>query len=503
MRYTWGVKLPVFSEAAHVPAFDKRRVGLARFLLLLAILIMGLAFRIPLLGSRGTTDLDNWKTWGYNTTKLGLLGAYALDRPEPPVTLNTIRKAYNGDYDTLNLHYKSFYRTIDYPPGIFIVLWPVGWLYQTFLSPPFDNTPELNAIIKVPVVLAELATACLLFWAVRKRGSFLHATIGASSYWLNPTVILTGSALAYVDALPGLTLVAGTVALLLGRPWGLWVGWAVAQVIKLQSLLLLPAMLAQTARLGFRSALVAILTGISSMLILLAPFILSKHTLAIIAGSFGSSHARYVSAYQFNLWWLWTYAHLATRSGRWNVQVDFVMEQDAATQGAPDLYVWGIGLFGLFTIILIAFWFWHHRHDVRDAPHGVDYIVMLALQFYGATLLLTRIHENHLFLAVPLFALAAIWAQVNYAYPAHLVRALWLIYAAVSAIVGANLIMIYGIGTGLPNPMPRMWLGLDGSVVITLFNVLLFINLLALWVAGFFHRSQNKPEVVTVRSQLS
>jgi hypothetical protein len=71
-----------------------------------------------------------------------------------------------------------------------------------------------------------------------------------------------------------------------------------------------------------------------------------------------------------------------------------------------------------------------------------------------------QVHENHLFLAVPLLAVCAA-ALPHYR----------LTLAAVSAIAALNLLLFYGIGRGYPLP-PRHWTVIDSTVVLAAFNVL-------------------------------
>jgi hypothetical protein len=465
------------------------------------LFLAGLALRLPLLGSPGTTDLDTWKTWSYGTTRAGLAGVYSLQsKREPPLTIKVVRQALAGELDTRPLKYNGWARYVDYPPGIFYFLWPVATAYKTFVSPGYVDSPLLSAAIKLPVLLCELVTALLLFRVARKLGGSRTGLVAAGSYWLNPTVILAGSALAYLDALYGLALVAGGIALLRDRHAGLWTGWAAALAIKLQPLLMLPAMLAISVRRGLPRLLGYMVISGLVLVVVALPFVLSGHLLAMLAGSAGSSHQPYVSAFQFNLWWLWSYLYkVAHDTGAWGVTTDFLWEYDVEHAGFGSLYAWGLVLFGLFTLFLVVSWLWRHRRDAPGAAVGIEGVVLLALQLYGGTMLLTRIHENHLFGVIPLLALAAGHAMATQSNKA---RVLWFLYSAVSLVVGVNLLIFYGLGNGIPNPLPRTWFGLDGSVVFTALNILLFCLCCVLWARGFFDsRSLSSTPVQTMRSR--
>ena len=468
---------------------------------LLAVALLGLALRLPGLPTPGTSDMGVWKAWAYATTQLGISGIYTLrQKPPPSLTPATIRQALAGDLPVAKVGYAGRAVFVDYPPGVLYVLGAVGSVYRATVSPAFVDRPALNAAIKLPLVLAEALTAGLL-WAVVRRRRARVASVVAAAYWLNPTVILAGSVLGYFDALYGLLLVAGGLALLRGRPAGLWAGWALALSLKIQPLLLLPALLALAARRG-PARLIGYTALAGAILLALAlPYLLTGHTLALLSGLVVNAHEDYLSAYGLNIWWLWSYVWQATHGGGWGVQTAILTVSQLARKGAGPLDTWALVAFVVFTAFLMLTWLWSTLRLGASAGHGQgtqppptgdgrgtqppptgragpEAILLLALQLYGATMLLTSIHENHLLGVLPLLALAATWAT---AAAAPTQRLLWALYAALSLIAAAPLLLFYGLGDGLPRPLPQMWFGVDGSVIVALANVVLFAACCVAW----------------------
>lgn len=461
---------------------QRSRPTRTQFAWLFAALLSGIVLRLPLLASPGTPDLDTWKVWGYSIDKYGLTGIYVLDpMPEPPLSLDTIGRAVFGKLQTRVFKLEDMERRVDYPPGTMYILWPVVALYKALISPRYELRPALNVAFKAPVILAELAISILLLWGVWRRSGFRAGLLTGLSFWLNPAILISGAALAYYDSIYGLVMVAGAIALLHGRPRGLWIGWAIALAMKLQPILFLPSLLVAGVRHGLKWLLGSAVISASILLAVSLPFIVSGHTLALLAGSLGAAQTPLVSAYQFNIWWLWSYFYKAASGGGWGVSTDAIWEYDVARQGFADLTMIGIVLFGVFTLFLCGTWWYRHRREASELDYGSEVMVLLVLQLYGATMLLTRIHENHLLGALPLLSVAAGWSLSESRARA---RSLWLIYAALSFIVGSNLLIFYGLGSDAPSPLPRMWFGFDGSVVLTALNIAVFAVCCLLWATG-------------------
>ncbi len=443
--------------------------GFTAPLALAAILLGGLLLRSPWLMTPGYNGMGVWKAWAYGTTQVGLGEVYRLQQnPEPALTLTTLSQALNGTIPLVKVGFPDRAFDPDYPPGTFYLLGALAGLYRAWISPTFRDGPLLNGVIKLPLLLAELGTALLLGWVGRRRYGVQAGLIAVATYWLNPAVLLGGTILAFLDALYGLALVAGAVALLQGRPRGLWLGWAIALALKPQPLLLLPALILLTCRAG-PARLGRHMAAAGSLLLALSwPMLGAGHLLGLIRGIAGNAHEGYISANQFNFWWLWSYIY-ARRHG--HPLAGILQQGQVHGLGTGHLQLWGWGLFALWTLFLGIIWWRRPRPAGGKASPGTEDVLLLALQFYGGVMLLTSMHENHLLGVLPLLALATVWVGPLRAAGNRLPG---LLYLGVSIVTGANLLMIFGLGVGAPSPLPRVWGGLDGSVVLTGLNLLVF-----------------------------
>jgi hypothetical protein len=452
------------------------------------VLLTGILFRAPWMTTPGVRDTHTWKVWTYEAAQRGVGGVYLLmQKKEPPVNLTTIRQAIDGTLPARQLPYRGpttvWWAYSDYPPGTFYLFWLVGRAYQELISPEFANRPELDAFIRGPVVVAELLTTLLLYWAVRRRNGPYLALATAGSFWLNPALILGGAVLVRLDALLAPALVAGGIALLRGRVSGFWAGWAVGLTLKPQPLFLLPAVCALSARRGWRRLLgYAGLAGAIGLLAAL-PVLVAGHTLGLLAGVFGNAREPALSYFQFNIWWLVSFLYEATHGGSWTTKTELLDRSILEAQGGPDLQLAGLLLFLLFSLFLIGVWLRRYARAGTDHPAGAAALVLVALQYYGATMLLTSSHENHGLGVLPLLGLAAGWAGGPATAQA---RRIWLLYGVLSLMVGTDMLMMNGLGKDMPAPLPRMWLGVDASILFTVLNMALFVACCVLWARGAF-----------------
>jgi hypothetical protein len=489
------------------PAIPIQRSGLdSRGRLAVAgLLLLGLLLRLPGLPLLGTGDTYIWKVWAYTAATRGVTHVYPLKgRADwPPLTLAAIDQVRHGKllpgWNTYNRHSGP----TDYPPGALYVLWGVGKLYQAVFAPTFADSATFNVLVKIPLVLADAGIAALIFWAVRRRGTPGRsgvAWVAAGAYWGNPTAIVAGSILGYYDALYGLPLVAALGALAVGRYALGWVGWAAALMVKIQALVLGPALGLLSLRRGPARLVAYGGAAVGTLGLVCLPFLARGTFVGVLAGvgantpGLGAAtYEDYLSANQVNLWWLWSYFW------EWNAEhkgpgvlVRIVPPSMIQEMGIADLNLWGEALFVAFFVLTAAIW-WFGSRGRGDRRLRVTDLFLVPLQFYGATMLLPSIHENHLLLAIPLLALLVGLAAV--AGPPGQLRRLAVLYGALSLIVGLNLVLFYGFGKGAWAPVPRMWFGLDGTVLLAAANVVLFVVTFAVWSVGLLARPRRGAEL--------
>ena len=138
----------------------------------------------------------------------------------------------------------------------------------------------------------------------------------------------------------------------------------------------------------------------------------------------------------------------------------------------PDPKPWALAFFLLFTATVLVVW-WLRFAGTGDSRSSRSPAVgeALAFQLYGATMLLTQVHENHAYGAAAL--LAAIWWV--YSPKGGSDRELFAIACALCAVVTLNMVLFYGLGQEIgPQIIPRDILGIDLTVLLSIANIGLF-----------------------------
>jgi hypothetical protein len=401
--------------------------------LLAAGLVLGAVLRLAVLPWPGTSDVQLNKSWAYAATQLGVTGLYGVE---------------------IEWQQRQW-KQVNYPPLSVALFAAVGHIYHA-LDPAFSDRPLLGALIKTPALLADVGLTALLFVALRRRRGERSAAAAALGYWLNPAVVLDGAVLGYQDPLLALPSVAALLAAVAGRPALAGGLAATAALIKPQALLLGPVLLVAlgSLRAVARAAIAAVLVAA----LVVAPFVVAGTAGRMAAGVAQLTTHDMYSADAANVWWLVTWAKRAASQSSeaglaaWTAPVRILRISMAEAQGLPNPRPFGTAL-----VLLAAAWAtWRARHT-RDLA------LLAALGGFVVHAYFTLgvgVHENHLFLAVPLLGLAAALR------PAF--RGVWL---AVSAVTALNLNFIYGLGQGLGGALPRGITGVDATVVLAAANL--------------------------------
>ena len=125
----------------------------------------------------------------------------------------------------------------DYPPGYIYLLWLIGKL-RLVLGINFD-TPAFLVLLKLPAILADCATAGILFRLGRRYWSGNTSLILAALYAFNPAVILDSAVWGQVDSVLTLPILLGII-LLENSPAGAGASFVTALLIKPQALIFAP-----------------------------------------------------------------------------------------------------------------------------------------------------------------------------------------------------------------------------------------------------------------------
>ena len=433
-----------------------------------AALIFGLLVRLTALPLPGTEDVTTWKIWAFGASR-HVTHMYGVGGTPP------VRGVVNwGSLET----------TVDYPPAALYVLALVGLAYRQ-MDPAFADRPALTAAVKIPGLLCGIGLTLLLAWTTRRiTGSARAGRWAALAYWLNPATVINGEVLGYLDPLMMLPGIGAFVLLHLGAAESAGLALSTAILMKPQGILLVPAFaLAAWHTGGARAMLRAAAAGILATVALMLPFA-AIGALPNMWLAFGSFYARrnILSGYAANVWWIANYALRAyyqiPRLGfphAFFVEVRRIMAVSTFQEvGLPNPRP-----FASAAVAATAGWgLWRLRHSSDLAAH----LLAAAFVVHAFFVLGVGVHEHHMMLAVPLLALAA-----------ALRRSLRPVFYVVSAIVALNMNLFYGIGMGIGYSIPRLLLGLDLTVILSVANIAALI-----WHARIVSREAGVvPEGVT------
>jgi len=433
-----------------------------------AALIFGLLVRLTALPLPGTEDVTTWKIWAFGASR-HVTHMYGVGGTPP------VRGVVNwGSLET----------TGDYPPAALYVLALVGLAYRQ-MDPAFADSPALTAAVKIPGLLCGIGLTLLLAWTTRRiTGSARAGRWAALAYWLNPATVINGEVLGYLDPLMMLPGIGAFVLLHLGAAEAAGLALSTGILMKPQGILLVPAFaLAAWHTGGARAMLRAAAAGILATVALMLPFA-AIGALPNMWLAFGSFYARrnILSGYAANVWWIANYALRAyyqiPRLGFphaffvevWRIMAVSTFQEVGLPNPRP---------FASAAVAATAGWgLWRLRHSSDLAAH----LLAAAFVVHAFFVLGVGVHEHHMMLAVPLLALAA-----------ALRRSLRPVFYVVSAIVALNMNLFYGIGMGIGYSIPRLLLGLDLTVILSVANIAALI-----WHARIVSREAGvAPEGVT------
>lgn len=311
------------------------------------------------------------------------------------------------------------YRTsdFDYPPLYAYLLWPIGKLYG-LLSPEalatMGDSTLLTILIKLPPLLFDLLIGAVLHrlgqdleargakgptiagralsWSLLLPALYLlnPAVLWNTAYWGQPDSIHSAFVLIAFLAL-GASARAGATPPVLGRFQGAMAAWCALTLATLMKPLgapYFPVLFVLTlAWCGIGGVIRGVAVAAGTTLLLLLPFLLHNPWGEFFHRLLGDVGAMpYTSVNGHNLWWA---------LGGWRNAEEPWLGPITATQ-------FGLFLFALLMGAVLVLG--HLRH--RSQPAGLSAAQGLLMAFVvglGFFMLSTHMHENHMFLMVPLF----------------------------------------------------------------------------------------------------
>jgi Gpi18-like mannosyltransferase len=294
------------------------------------------------------------------------------------VTLGGIQAAYSGTWP-------ETYAV--YPPLPLYPYQAIGNLYRLFQDPTFDAEQAqqslwLREAIKLSAVLWHLLTALAIYFVVRRAYGERAAGLTGSAYVLNPALLYDVAHWGQPDGAHSLFSVLA-VGLL---SWG---SMALAALAKPQAWVLVPLLAVATLReRGVRGLARGFFIGGLVTLVVTLPFLLSGRLGELLSlPSTVGSVMPVVSADAHNFWWL-----VATTRG-----VDPLFTPDGTRLVGPLTYRLAAAMLVVAQFLMTYWLYWTRRVGLAEAA---------ALGVLGWFVFTTQVHENHLFFALPLLALA-------------------------------------------------------------------------------------------------
>lgn len=170
----------------------------------------------------------------------------------------------------------------DYPPGYVYVLYVIGWL-RHLLALDFHSGVYI-VLVKLPAMMADLASGCLLYSLAKRRLGEAAGTGLAMLYLLNPVVFLNSTLWGQIDSIFTLLALLMILALTGGKLTTATVVYAAALLIKPQSLMFAPLLLLVgfIEKKDWRVRLRSGVSGIAAFAALLIPFSLYRDPLWIV-----------------------------------------------------------------------------------------------------------------------------------------------------------------------------------------------------------------------------
>lgn len=324
-------------------------------MLILSILGVGLLFRIPLalLINGHPFDLSTFKNWATTAA-------------------NSFSQFYQGR------------NASDYPPLYIYVLFLIGKLGSlSALSPYF------TLLLKLPSIVADIATSFLIYKLAKKYLSLEISLILAAFYTFNPAVLINSTIWGQVDSFFTLIIVVAIFFISEKKIGFATVLFTAAVLMKPQGIIFLPVLFFELIRRKtLKSWTKVIISGLVTAIVIILPFSLNTNGLWIFklfASTLGEYPYASVNAFNF-----------------------FSLLGANFTKDAGTLFVFSYHTWGLMAIVMITAFSWFLFIKGRSRVFASAVALLL---IDGVFTFSTRMHERYLFPAVALSILTFIYLR--------------------------------------------------------------------------------------------
>jgi Gpi18-like mannosyltransferase len=389
-----------------------------------------------------TVDASSrWGTWLPLVVILGLAIALRGGRMIQPGFDSDLRWNLQRGDAVYHSGLFNLYRVLpsDYPPLYLSMLGIVGAV-QNWLGAPVPqwsvDDPRLLFLLKLFPVAGDLALITVVYIWLRTKPVWRWIIPGVLA--VVPGLIIDSAQWGQSDSLMTLLVVLSLIALNRDKPRAAWCFFAIALLIKLQSIVILPLLVVLTyRRCGLCTVVTSILLTACLVGIVLLPFLANSGpaTLTPFFGAVGEYPVATANA--FNLWYAVT-PHKPGMALPW----PFDQVSDALPQVGPLSFKHiGLLLMGAYTLlIMIAAW---ERADDRQE------FIWAAGLYFAFFMLPTEIHERYLYPAVVLLIVGII--QDRRAWPLAVGVSLTFTYNLQQVFDQHGLFTLFGIQASLLN----------------------------------------------------
>lgn len=234
--------------------------------LVAALLALAIAIRLPLMPFQGYFhDIGSYVGWGNTLVSQGFSHLYDVQYVD--VTRNAVDPAIN------------------YPPGTPYLFGALVYLYNHTVAfathTPLTSLVNQDGlgpfIVKLPLLLADLATILVIYREARLRHSQRFAMVASASYAFSPALLYAGAIWGQTDGLVTLPLLVALFAIFSGRYAVAGVATAIAVILKPQPVIFIPLVLLYLWRWTRRGALVRFVVALAATaLLFMAPVIVPR-----------------------------------------------------------------------------------------------------------------------------------------------------------------------------------------------------------------------------------
>ncbi len=276
----------------------------------------------------------------------------------------------------------------NYPPFSLLLFQGTGYLYKWTVSPDYDkNLPAYRTFIKLPAIIADLATAALFFFVLWRWKGIKAGYLGAALYTFHPAVFYDSAIWGQTDGIFTCFL-CFALAFFANRKYALSGAFVVlAALTKAQTVMLLPLFaFLFFFHAGWKGLLKGAGSGFVVLCLALLPFALGgalDDVVKVYVGSVGFYSI--VTSAAYNFWW-----SLLGDAGH-------STSSETVLFGIASYKRIGFGLFGLSYLFLLPL-VWRRLITLKPDISRVPYLFAAATFACHAFFLFnTEMHERYLF----------------------------------------------------------------------------------------------------------